>query len=242
MSALAQLKRLRSLQLFRTGLGALDEQQLQAFSALTASSQLSSLIAYGQGPQPLPRGAVRHMLPPGRVLQALKVLRVECCDNTDAADSFDADAWCVDAADIDSISAACPNLQTLKLCCVVRATPEVVSSLGRLQRLPLLELSVGDSTGWLTDDAADALAGISSLRRLRVYNARQLSDVGLEHLTALRQLRRLSIRNAGLSADVAPRHDNEHPWLESQYDSAPGELELITFNEVRLRLACCTSG
>jgi hypothetical protein len=187
MSALVQLKRLRSLSLYNICLGALDEQQLKAFSALTASSLLSSLAVCAlYDTQPLPCGAVQHMLPPGHVLQALKELRVERWEEEAKrdSDSFDADAWCVEAAGIDSISAACPNLETLKLRRVLRATPEVVSSLGRLQRLPLLELSVRDSTGSLTDDAASMLARISSLRTLDLLGARHLSDVGLEHLTA----------------------------------------------------------
>jgi hypothetical protein len=149
--------------------------------------------------QPLPRGALRRAFPTGRQLPRLQKLVVTHWEdeppwqkrNLAAYQQF----WCVSAADLAAVAAACTGLQLLSLCSVLAPQPELVGALAQLQQqLHLPALTVSDWNGWLTDESATVLGQMSiSLRDLRIWEAPLLTDVGLACVTQLTALTHLSV-------------------------------------------------
>lgn len=92
---------------------------MQLLSALTASTQLTRLAVWetDQGlpgiPMPLPKGALQAMFPPPKQWPFLQTLHIAVLE----ADGhpFEADNWCVDAADIGCLAKCLPALSSLSL-------------------------------------------------------------------------------------------------------------------------------
>jgi hypothetical protein len=80
----------------------------QCFSALTASTQLTALVVWGDY-EPVPQAAFEHLFPAGRVLPSLRMLQLCSQDHK----------HCVEAAQVAMIAASCPALQELCLCGVI---------------------------------------------------------------------------------------------------------------------------
>jgi hypothetical protein len=81
-AALQRLTQLQRLELNYCELPIMRPQEgsLQCFSALTASTQLTSLSITDCG-MPVPKAAFDHMFPPGHVLPNLRVLHLESSIN-----------------------------------------------------------------------------------------------------------------------------------------------------------------
>jgi hypothetical protein len=111
LAAVQHLTQLRHLELHHCGMHpGTNQPQQQGFSALTASTQLTSLDLQGLADDlypPVPPAACEHMFPPGRLLPNLKVLNVRASD-----------PWYpgMKAAHVAMIAASCPALQHLSLC------------------------------------------------------------------------------------------------------------------------------
>jgi hypothetical protein len=97
-------------------------RDMQVFSALTASTQLTELqiveSAEDQSifPLPLPKGALQAMFCPPKQWPFLQALRIEVTDSY----GFDMDAvlkvhWCVDAQGIGHLAKCLPALNSLSL-------------------------------------------------------------------------------------------------------------------------------
>jgi hypothetical protein len=238
MTALRGMQQLQSLHVHADqGLEAYGKDDLKQFAALTASCCLTSLVLGSNMCQPLPRGALHHMLKAGKQLPHLKTLEL-VSPYSAVWDGVNSHYWCLEAADVARISTTCPNLERLLLCSVLRhvkSTP-VLSALGRLQRrlTQLSALTVADSTGFVNDDAAAALGQLTGLTELRILCAPHLTDCGLDGLQALQQLRRLEVCHALLSQTLAPRGVGGYPmWLDydDEFEDSPA-LELTADAEV----------
>jgi hypothetical protein len=113
LAALQHLNQLRGLRLLGCQLQAVKPQpqqqgdSYQCFSALTASTQLTALTLAELCDVPIPAAAFDHMFPTGRVLQSLRVLRVEGA-------VFYGEP-CVGEPQVARIAASCPALQELSL-------------------------------------------------------------------------------------------------------------------------------
>jgi hypothetical protein len=239
LDVLAGLTGLRSLQFDVLALAAISEQQLQRFSALTASIVLSSLrgSAYNTG-QPLPQAALRHAL--SRPLPTLTELLLEAGDDEVAAGGARRrrdyrHQFCVEAADVEAIAANCPNLASLALVCVTPDDPSILASVAALgQRLS--KLALGHWTGWLTDDSVSSLAALSGLRELEFKTAPKLSELRLLHLTALTGLRKL----VAAECKLKPLQGSEFHWPGAPMGEGwagtdeCGDLTLSTSDKVRL--------
>jgi hypothetical protein len=97
---------------------------------------------------------------------------------------YEDDLWCVDAADISSITRGCPSLNELGLICVVHGGTDA-SCL-----LPLhAQLNVLDVGGVAFDDATTGVvAQLTNLSSLSWWESLGLTDAGLFQLTSLRRL------------------------------------------------------
>jgi hypothetical protein len=145
----------------------------QHFSALTASSCLTRLVVNLHIKPPLPEGAVRHMFPAHRQQPQLKFVQLSYVGITEA--------YCIDSADLVSIASCCPALQHLDVNCTVQPGADVAG----LLKLPhsCTSLKVGGAA--FSDAAAATVAQLTQLKHLRWWQAKQLTDTGLQQLTAL---------------------------------------------------------
>jgi hypothetical protein len=100
----ASLQQLQHLELYFVLDG---HPQLQLYSGLTASSQLTVPSLTDPEEQVLPHGAAQHMFPAGRVLAQLQSLTLRS--------SCEGDMSCLTAADLRSVISACPNLRRLEV-------------------------------------------------------------------------------------------------------------------------------
>lgn len=113
LAALQHLTQLQHLELIDCQLhkaqalpGPQHEADNQCFSALTVSTQLTALVLANRRYSEyavVPQAAFKHMFPAGRMLEALKALRL------------DSDRLCVEAAQVAVIATSCPQLQQLRL-------------------------------------------------------------------------------------------------------------------------------
>lgn len=140
LSALPALPRLQHLQLANLGTTGLRYAQppYSAFSALTASSQLTTLHVREGGSPPVPLGSVQFIFPAGRRLPQLHSLTL--LDPTGGSEG----AWCLDSEDVGCIVDCCPNLATLDIRNVVQPDADLsaleraaTAWLARLMRLRL---------------------------------------------------------------------------------------------------------
>jgi hypothetical protein len=83
----------------------------QCFSALTASTQLTTLVLTSYVNMPVPKAALQHMFCAGRVLPELKVLHLLACPVSYSAML----PPCIAPAQVAMIAASCPALQELAL-------------------------------------------------------------------------------------------------------------------------------
>jgi hypothetical protein len=188
LSALQGLTQLQDIHLSAAYRRFYDAQgvPLQLFAALTAPTQLTSLVINFEDALPLAPGAVGYMFPGGRSMPQLQVLHIRHRIYKDG----DMHDWCVGGQEIGNITSACPGLQQLELVGVVRPG----ASFSGLQQLTdsLSSLSVG---GVAFDDAAAAeVAGLKQLQSLSVEHTPEFTAEGLECLTALTGLTRLHYR------------------------------------------------
>lgn len=253
LAALAQLTSLRSLELYEIDLQAIEVLQrairhaemagdpemglmnfmnnnyLDQFSALTASSKLEKLVLAYRDEHvqrvPLPRHVdLEQIFRPGEQLLHLTELSIDALDlnaladlaeDSDEYDDSDSDSdnsgdemerrrrhdpysdhWCICCMDFKLIANCCPNLQCLTLNSVLAheelqdITVDYPRALRKLQRhLDLKYLCLGGP--WLSTASAAAVATMTSLECLELYNAPMLRANALEQLTALRQLEKL---------------------------------------------------
>jgi hypothetical protein len=162
-----------------------DVADIQRVTALTASSQLTSLqVTNSQFDQPLlPKEALQHMLPPGKQLPHMKQLELE------GYRSEQHNTANVTAEDIAHIAAACPALDTLHLEHVL-ADSAAVAALSQLGGLAAGQpsLTALEVAGAAYDDSsAAAVAQLTNLRSI-VWDQSCLSRSGLQQLTALQGL------------------------------------------------------
>jgi hypothetical protein len=219
LSLLRQMTQLQHLQVSKMQLDELTD--LKQLSALTASPQLTSLAVLARFYTPIPLHGLEHMLPQGRQLTQLRVLRLQGSE----ANSHD---QCLDSYDIQRIAEACPGLTELTLKGVVNWGANLNPLAQHLQHT-LESLSVaGPAFG---DTAAAAVAQLQHLQRLEWSDSPNLSDAGLLQLTRLENLRWLSIRSCrGLCHSILPP--------DSWY--AASKLELET-PEVSSWFACSSN-
>lgn len=202
------------------------------FSSLTASSRLENLALVYRDERvrrlPLPRHTDFDVIfRPGEelvhlaelVIDALDLNALEALADVDSGDDdsdgdfegqrYDPyiDHGCMCCMDLKNIANCCPNLQHLTLSSVLACehpqdmTVDYPCALRKLQRhLNLESLCLGGP--WLSTASAAAVASMTTLQRLELYNAPNLRANGLEQLTTLRQLKWLEARGVGCVRQV----------------------------------------
>jgi hypothetical protein len=192
LSAIGQLPKLQVLELVQLELkfptnrwerehGPWPGVSAQAFSALTASSQLQRLRLDGCNHKALPRGAVGYMFPPGRELKQMRSLDIAYskCD-------FLPRSWRLISSDMRSIAASCPGLQCLSIQGLLKPGADAY---------PLLlltecrSLSVGGLA--FNNSAAGVVAQMTQLTCLSWWCAQGFNSLGVQQLTALTALQEL---------------------------------------------------
>jgi len=186
----------------------------ERFAALTASSQLTHLAVFPEFGVPLPKKAVQHMFPAGRVMPQLQSLAIGADHNYD---NLPEDCCCMADEDLASIFRCCPALHILNIREAMEPNSWLSESPALLQ-LPqsCVELEVG---GLAFDNVAAVwVAQLTQLTSLTWWPAPDLSDKGVEFLTKL-PLRKLDVLFcSGLSKElVGPSQaDEEYKTLKLQ--------------------------
>jgi hypothetical protein len=138
------------------------------------------------------------MLPPGKLNSRLQVLKLHANKywlsgvKAEYGDvRYEDDLWCVDAADISSITRGCSSLNELGLICVVYGGTNMRCM------LPLhAQLNVLDVGGVAFDDAAaGVVAQLTSLSSLSWWESPGLTDACLFQLTSLRKLSSFNLQD-----------------------------------------------
>jgi hypothetical protein len=183
-------------------LGSIPESQLHLLSALTASTQLSSIVLEESGEgedeltphQPIPRGGLQHMTPEGRQWPLLHMLHLETVEAP-----TDVNNACVDASDFSRLAAALPALKALWLCCVLDDTPgaEAVAALAQ-HMTGVKGLFVA---GRVCDDRAAALLAQMTQLTFLGCGHTDITSVGLQKLTALTQLEHVLLDSVQRAVD-----------------------------------------
>jgi hypothetical protein len=140
-----------------------------AFSAMTASSNLTSLVLVSCD---VPAGAARHMFGAGRLLPHLQQLNIThnelqpgaLSDGArDALDTIKDWSLLVEAGDVQRIVDSCPALQSLGTLRVAGGSDDELLPLSQLSALTELSLS---GIGWgHTVDATDVLAKMTGAQK-----------------------------------------------------------------------------
>jgi hypothetical protein len=154
-----------------------------AYAALTASSTLQHLDVSGNT---MPQGAWQHVLPAGRQLPHLRVLKAAFCGLLGP--------WA--HADTARLARCCPNLQELSMIARGLVAADTLQPLQGLTALTALE------AGDLDDASYAAAAELTQLRRLAVQEHEKATDAGLLQLTQLRQLMVLGVFRRSPGADI----------------------------------------
>lgn len=192
LAAVAQLTELQHLRL--AGICTFDSGLVgaQAYSALTASSKLTTLEVLAEDHRmPLVREAFAHMLPQGRQLPHLRRLWLDGGGDIYCGPGYGVDTYeppCIFADDMQRIGASCPGLTCLKMTGGVMGG----NTYALLTLLPpsLLELHVeGFAAG---DDQAEQIAQLTQLKSL-TWGSSPLTPAALQELTALQGLTQLSV-------------------------------------------------
>jgi hypothetical protein len=166
---------------------------LQSLSALTAASGLTSLHLYNPHEEPpLPEGALSYILPAGKQLPSLKVLRISCNPRSDSCETDDGDCWCVDGHDINRIADCCPNLEQITLHSVVTLDLDR----GCLSKLPSSLHTLSLEGAAFDKGAAQSVAKLIGLRCLH-WCDNLIKDKELQELTALTRLTELHVARCG---------------------------------------------
>jgi hypothetical protein len=217
LDALSQLSKLESLAIISTSQGevqALPAHDTAKYSALlSASAHLTQLQLCweGEGSWLLPEDCWQHVFAAGVQRPQLKELWVGIPQRVledqvldDLAEAIVAGA-CVGPGDVDRLAQCCPALEYLS----VPGMVQVEEHLDPLTALTALTgLFVGGEA--VSDDAiSSALAPLTGLQRLQIYQAPDMTDQGLLALSALRQLTTLGASNCGIS---------EALWDDGGYD------------------------
>jgi len=191
-TALRQLPQLQHLELSRVQLDEVkDTQQL---SALTASSEITSLTLQARFSMPLPQGVLQYVLQQGVQYTQLRVLRLQGGDGVSPQQ-------CLDASDITRIASCCPGLIELSLKGVV----SVGASMAPLLKLQASLKSLSVAGAAFGDAAAMLVAQMTGLQSLEWCDSAALTDGGLVRLSALRGLTRLYVRSCKrLSPTILP--------------------------------------
>jgi hypothetical protein len=176
----------------------------ERFASLLASKELNRL-EFTVNERPWPPGALQHMLPPGKLNSRLQVLKLcankgwvsgvksEYADDDDDEEEIchEDELWCVDTADISSITRGCPALNELGLNCVVHGGTDVSCMLPLHAQLKVLEVG-----GVAFDDAAaGVVAQLTNLSSLSWWQSPGLTDAGLFQLTSLRRLSSFNLQD-----------------------------------------------
>jgi hypothetical protein len=117
LDALAKLTCLQDLELALDGLDTVSTAP-QRFASLTASTHLTRLVLEPYGCIPLAKGAVQYMFPAGRHLPLLQHITIT--PRVEERQDWDADQWCIDAADIRQIASCCTGLAWLDIALTVK--------------------------------------------------------------------------------------------------------------------------
>lgn len=225
LTALPALACLQDLQLLYLKLDS-ARPPFNAFSALTASSQLTSLQVEGYCRPALPQGALPHCLPDNKQLPQLRKLIL----GQDQDDAPLGRAY-MEGEELTRIFRCLPNLEELGVTCSIRPDCHytVLTTLLDLPR-SCSSLDVGgDAFG---NGAAAVVAQITELTNIRWSSSNTLTDAGLECLTALTNLQRLTVQSCpGISEEVA----NEPPrggWsgfvtLEGDDEGEVGAVDIL---------------
>jgi hypothetical protein len=167
-------------------------------SALTASSGLTELTLAPHNRTPLPKVAVRYMLPTGRQLPLLQRLTISpSCDHIGA--NWPGGQWCVSDKDIQRIASGCPALQSLDIALAV----EPFANLSGLLQLPqsCTALVVGGAA--FADSAAATVKQLTQVQNLCWHRSPRFTDAGLEQLVEMRRLDHLYVDGCGLSDAIS---------------------------------------
>lgn len=192
---------------------------IEQWSAVTVSTQLTRLDLESLGKQPLPQLAPAYLFPPGRTLPHLQTLRLspECAD--------DQEGWCLDGDDLRLIMSACPALKVLHIASVVREDADVSA----LMQLPHCCTSLRIGGDAFTDATVGLIAQLTSLRELCWLDSWGFSDVGLQQLSMLQSLTSLELSGcAGISS---------HVWVAATGEDG-NEMYLTNGDEVRCACGC----
>lgn len=220
----------------------LPEAEAASLDALTASSQLTRLNLCGTD---LPRGAGRHMLPPGRQLPLLRELAVSSgCEWEAMRAGVDlAEQRPLGEADLGRLAAVCPGLERLHIESVLDGTLQL-EPLQQLSRLTAL--AVG---GAEVDNAAAerVLSRLSRLQELQVVSARDFGMMGLAHLASLTRLTRFCVVDCGLGLEEGeePSGPFAMPDVRLESEASPRPSGRATWRRVApartLARCCCGS-
>jgi hypothetical protein len=121
---------LRNCKLYQDAPWQRQEANCRCFAALTASTQLTSLVLTQLCFMPIPQVAFEHMFPAGHVLPHLKDVLIR-------TDHTSPEQYCVEAAEVAKLTASCPALQVLGLVdvtplsfgtheCLLQLLPDVI--------------------------------------------------------------------------------------------------------------------
>lgn len=201
---------LRETPLFVPGPSPAVGPPLGRYSALTASTQLSALWLWGANGeggydgslQPLRKGCIQHMFPPGRQLPALQTLCFIA--NSELIYGDGGVVGCMDGQDLESVISACPALGHLNLAGVVG----VGSDLSPLLQVPAsLTHLVIEGAAFGDDAARSVVSRLTQLHSLRWEACPGLTDEGVQHLTALQRLTYLGVRDSGVSQSLSKGYE-----------------------------------
>lgn len=192
---------------------------LQLFTNLTASSQLTSL-GLSEGDEnnpseivPLPQGALRHMFLQGKQWPFLEFLRVEVGE----ASVDGVEGWCVDATDISRLASCLPALNALILDDCVKDIPAVAAL---TQLMPgLKDLTVGGEQ--FDNRAAPHVAKLTLLESL-TWVSTSITSVEHQKLTALTGLLSLIVHDCPDLDERVLNVEGSHGWMNAlELDPSP---------------------
>jgi hypothetical protein len=194
LGALQSMQQLQHLELhFADDVYPLEDEEMQQYAALTASSQLTCFKLLEDN-DAVAYGAAQYMFAEGKQLPHLKQLHMGC---TEAA-CYSAE-WTADdeplkpfaAGDLARLAAACPALEQFWAMGAVQSSAEIID-LTKLTNVTQLKIGGEDVDG---PQLAAALAEMEQLRDLTVMNTPSFAHAELAALTSLTLLRRLKVFN-----------------------------------------------
>lgn len=253
LGALRALTSLQHLELQNAQL-AVARPPFTAFAALTASSQLTALVLQSDDSQhtsdPLPRGAMQHVLPAGRQLPSLRRLAIvaqlfeEEYAGVMGGEDLRFVRFPMVGQDFGRISSSCSNLETLDIRGVVDSRTDM-SALAQLPR-SCTNLTIGGAAAF-HKDVLPLLAKLTQLSSLNIQ-VMQVSYKSIEQLTALRGLRELTIANncEGLGVDLDNgcnglylEHNDEVRWQSYGLGGCIAVSTLAACSVGATEAACC---